>query len=455
MKDLIISINANTRKASTSKGFVGINGEHLNGNIVVDFIGEFIDGAGFLEIDNGENKYIIGMTKDGEHYSVPIRSSLLTKTTKLKLQFRAHISIDEDTTRIFKSEIIELPVLEAINAVSTIPDDYPAVWVSSIGGATGDIALGDGLAIQNGTLKNTGVRSIGGETGSVGVSGGLEMSGQNISGQQILNVAQGKTKSFTISYADNASFNSQADSLSGITSFETIAGETVQTTTLQNGDIILVIETEVPDRWWSAEDSKFYKMETSKIDLTDYATKNELDDKQDELTTTNVPTGTLAEVIGFDSNGDVVRGTAGGGSGGGVVVETKTFSNATAVNTFITNNGQKILKFEWSISQGKTLYCNVIDIETATYAIQSSQINMYISANGTEVFVPISAKSFSHVSSNGEIRTLTLSGSTVTYYISGTSQTTGKARLLLGTSTNLTNYVNQMTFKFYLTEAST
>lgn len=156
MKDLIITINVNTRKASTSKGFVGINGEHLNGNIVVDFIGEFIDGAGFLEIDNGENKYIIGMTKDGEHYSVPIRSSLLTKTTKLKLQFRAHIAIDQDTTRIFKSEIIELPVLEAINAVSTIPDDYPAVWVSSIGGATGDITLGDGLTIENNVLRATG-----------------------------------------------------------------------------------------------------------------------------------------------------------------------------------------------------------------------------------------------------------------------------------------------------------
>ena len=39
------------------------------------------------------------------------------------------------------------------------------------------------------------------------------------------------------------------------------------------------------------------------------------DNKQDALTTTNVSSGTLNEAIGFDSNGNLVRGTVSGGGG--------------------------------------------------------------------------------------------------------------------------------------------
>lgn len=41
--------------------------------------------------------------------------------------------------------------------------------------------------------------------------------------------------------------------------------------------------------------------------------QTELDSKQDELNTTNIPSGTIDESIGFDTDGNVVRGSAGGG----------------------------------------------------------------------------------------------------------------------------------------------
>ena len=83
-------------------------------------------------------------------------------------------------------------------------------------------------------------------------------------------VAEGKCKSFTISIDDNADFNSQSASISGITSITDISGNVIQVSTLKNGDVILVIETDVPDRWYSTSDSKFYQLETAKVDLTSY-----------------------------------------------------------------------------------------------------------------------------------------------------------------------------------------
>lgn len=129
MKDLIITINTNTRKAKTTKNFIGINGENLQGNIIFDFENEFIDGVGFLEVDNGD-KYIIEMEKEAEaeYYTIPIKSSLLTKTCILKVQLRVDNQIDEETVTVFKSQIIEIPVLSAVNATATIPDEYPS-WL--------------------------------------------------------------------------------------------------------------------------------------------------------------------------------------------------------------------------------------------------------------------------------------------------------------------------------------
>ena len=126
MKDLVITVNANTRKATYSKNFIGIKSENLQSNIIFDFEDEFIDGVGYLEIDNGE-KYIISMEKTDERYYLPIKSSLLTKAGPLKVQLRIDRAVNE-STGIFKSKVVEIPVLEAINATADVPEEYPT-WL--------------------------------------------------------------------------------------------------------------------------------------------------------------------------------------------------------------------------------------------------------------------------------------------------------------------------------------
>ena len=84
-------------------------------------------------------------------------------------------------------------------------------------------------------------------------------------------VAEGKTKSYTISTEDNASFNSQNASLSGVTSIKDISGNVIQVSSLKNGDVVLVVEIDVPDRWYSSADGKFYILETAKVDLSPYS----------------------------------------------------------------------------------------------------------------------------------------------------------------------------------------
>lgn len=130
MKDVIFTINANTRKVTKTKDFIGINGENLQGNIIVDFADEFIDGYAYLEVDFGTTKGFIGMTKVDSHYVLPIQNSLLAVVGKIYCQIRIDVAIDANTMSVFKSEIFDIPVLEAINAQGTVPEEYPT-WVEN------------------------------------------------------------------------------------------------------------------------------------------------------------------------------------------------------------------------------------------------------------------------------------------------------------------------------------
>lgn len=128
MRNLIITINASTRKIETNKNFLGINGENLNGDLIVEFKDEFIDGFAYLEIFDGSQKYLLSMEKVEDHYVLPILSSLLATVGDLQCQIRVNSQFDANSVSIFKSEKFKLPVLEAINATETMPEQYPT-WI--------------------------------------------------------------------------------------------------------------------------------------------------------------------------------------------------------------------------------------------------------------------------------------------------------------------------------------
>lgn len=126
MKDLIITINANTRNALFTRNFIGVNGEYLDGYIKVDFEDEFIDGIATFEFERSDGKYYIEMEKgDDDFYYLQIKSSLLSKAEKLKCQIR----IDQAGEEVFKCRRFPLFVLTAVNSATTIPEDY-GDWLS-------------------------------------------------------------------------------------------------------------------------------------------------------------------------------------------------------------------------------------------------------------------------------------------------------------------------------------
>ncbi len=133
MKDIFINIKNKTRQVAISNEVLGIIGENCQGNFVIDFAGDFIDGVGWLETQCGDQKGYIVLTKDSTNktYSLPIKSCLLTKAGEVKFQIRITQNKVADEIPIFKSDIFKMLVLDSINAVNEIPEEYPE-WVDIV-----------------------------------------------------------------------------------------------------------------------------------------------------------------------------------------------------------------------------------------------------------------------------------------------------------------------------------
>lgn len=132
MKDLIITICHSTRKVKFNRDFIGLNGENLQGNIVLDFTDKtkFVDGSAIFEVVQNGQKYAIEMTKKAEDktYTLPIKSSLLAYAGTMECQVTILQDETEDGVPVFKTEIFKLPCHNSINATETIPEQYPS-WV--------------------------------------------------------------------------------------------------------------------------------------------------------------------------------------------------------------------------------------------------------------------------------------------------------------------------------------
>ena len=131
MSDLIITVSRDSRKVTFNRGFIGISGENLQGNIVVDFQDKanFINGTATFEVEQNGEKHAILMEKDeaNKYYTLPIKSSLLAYACIMKCQ----VSIEQEATEYgapkFKTERFNLHCYEAVNAIETIPEQY-STW---------------------------------------------------------------------------------------------------------------------------------------------------------------------------------------------------------------------------------------------------------------------------------------------------------------------------------------
>ena len=131
MNNIQIHINKNTRKVNFSADFIGVSGENLQSNLIFSFDDEFINGDAFLEIDNGINKYVAQMAKDGQTYILPIKNSLLSVAGDLACQVRIDTPVTEEETAVYKTERFYLKILYAVNATQTIPEEYDT-WIEEL-----------------------------------------------------------------------------------------------------------------------------------------------------------------------------------------------------------------------------------------------------------------------------------------------------------------------------------
>lgn len=127
MKDVIIKIYKDS-SVYTENGTLGINYENIQGKLVFEFVDEFVDGTAYLEFERKFEKGLIPMNKVGKTYEIEIKSSLLKEIGNIELQLR--ITQDEvpNGIPVYKSKVFALEVLDAINATSEIPDEYPE-WI--------------------------------------------------------------------------------------------------------------------------------------------------------------------------------------------------------------------------------------------------------------------------------------------------------------------------------------
>ncbi len=150
-KDIIISINAGNGVVYKSAEALGINGENINGQIIVEFFnGDFVDGSGNLEIEKADGtKGYFAMTKDKETktYRLDICSGLLDVTGKINCQVHITQTKKGGEIPVFKSVIFGLDVIAAIGATAEIQADRPD-WCDTVDSRLEALENGGGGSIE-------------------------------------------------------------------------------------------------------------------------------------------------------------------------------------------------------------------------------------------------------------------------------------------------------------------
>ena len=128
MKDYIIKVNTETRENTLPRDVAfGVQGENIIQKLVFE-LDHMIEGIGWLEIKQGTTKGYIALNRTETGYEIEIKNSLLTQPViYVQLRITKSQTPDEEIP-VFKSKVSYIPIHEAINATTTIPDEYPE-WI--------------------------------------------------------------------------------------------------------------------------------------------------------------------------------------------------------------------------------------------------------------------------------------------------------------------------------------
>lgn len=149
-------------------------------------------------------------------------------------------------------------------SIGALPDDTPVV--NSVNGKTGVINLTseDVGALPNNTLIPQKVADL---------TDGEDYAKKN----WVEEIANGRCKAYVFDYRAETDENYLKDSdKENKTVLENWLQIIANVTNLRTGDIFLIRDIGVPDYWWDSESSSKQILETTKVPLEEYATKNEL-----------------------------------------------------------------------------------------------------------------------------------------------------------------------------------
>ena len=203
-KDILIKVNSKTSKVYLPTSRLGINYENLQGKLIVSFEDEFVDGICYLEIKRNNETGYLEMQKVGETYQLEIKSSLLNEVGQIDMQLRITESGIDEEIPIWKSNIFYLMVDEAINSISTIPEEYP-LWIDNANARLIQFDNIDISASKVGTTATVTVTKKDGTTQEVEIFDG-EKGDTGDTGNGISRIyktsTHGLTDTYTIEYTD-------------------------------------------------------------------------------------------------------------------------------------------------------------------------------------------------------------------------------------------------------------
>lgn len=211
-KDIIISVNAADGSVYTNAKSLGINGENLGGQIIVEFFnGEFVNGAAKLDIQRGDEAGYVEMTKDAntKTYRLEIKTSLLAVVGVIRMQVNITQTKKGEEIPVFKSKVFELNVEESIEASAVIPEEYPT-WIETANAKIAEMnALMDDMEQKvesgyfNGKDGKDGKDGANGADGANGKDGALYVGMDVVNGDLILTETENNAVAFEITDGGN------------------------------------------------------------------------------------------------------------------------------------------------------------------------------------------------------------------------------------------------------------
>lgn len=124
MENVIITVNSEKRTIVVKPKKIAISGENMQGQFIVEFADNFIDGEARLDvlICSCKKRGYIALTKNENTYTGDILSSITRYAGKVKMQVVIKQTAISGATPIFKSEIFEVIIEDSINATEVLTD---------------------------------------------------------------------------------------------------------------------------------------------------------------------------------------------------------------------------------------------------------------------------------------------------------------------------------------------